>query len=336
MRTRAIPLEAMEMPPATGSRPLKRKLLVLGESGASVSDVVALLHEPTANAIHYVGDAASSTNEELLGLVQHYNVTDVAVASSSQILQAMPERMYDCLLSLKLMGIRIHDLSAFCERALGKMILHDHAARELVFGNHYHFDRRWQAVKRTVDIAVAAGLLILTLPLLLGVALAVGATSRGPVFYRQERVGMRGRTFSIIKFRSMRVDAEQDGIARFAARDDDRVTPVGEFIRKTRIDELPQLLNVLVGDMSIVGPRPERPVFAANFKKTVPLYDLRHSVKPGVTGWAQVRECYAASETETRNKVSRDLYYIKNGSLWLDVSIMVRTAWVMLTCQGSR
>lgn len=336
MRTTFIPLEAIKVPLATGSRPLKRKLLVLGELSTWAREILSSLSERSVNAVHHIHDAASSTHEELLVLVQHYNVTDVVVASSGQPSQATPDSMYDYLLTLKLMGIRVHELSTFCERAVGKLILHDRAARGFVFGSHYHFDRRWQAVKRVVDIAVALGLLILTLPLLFGVALAVGATSRGPVFYRQERVGMGGRTFSIIKFRSMRVDAEQDGIARFATRDDDRVTPVGRFLRKTRIDELPQLLNVLVGDMSIVGPRPERPVFTQRFKETVPLYDLRHSVKPGVTGWAQVKECYAASETETQNKVARDLYYIKHGSLWMDIEVMTRTVLVMLACQGSR
>jgi lipopolysaccharide/colanic/teichoic acid biosynthesis glycosyltransferase len=134
----------------------------------------------------------------------------------------------------------------------------------------------------------------------------------------------------------MRVDAEQDGIARFASRNDDRITPVGRVLRKTRLDELPQLLNVLVGDMSIVGPRPERPAFVEHFRETVPHYDVRHRVKPGLTGWAQVKDAYASSEVETRSKLSRDLYYIKKGSMWLDLRIMAQTVWVMIACQGSR
>lgn len=343
MRATVIPLEALELPAVTKSRLLDRRLLVLGDVRASAKEAMSALSEASVNSIHQVadathqiGDATSSVNEAVLSLVQRHNVTDVVADWSSQLSQVLPKETYDCLLTLKAMGIKVHDLSSLCEQVLGKVLLHEYAARELVLGSHYHFDRRWQAVKRVVDIAVAVGLLILTLPLLFGVALAVGATSRGPVFYRQERVGLGGRTFSIIKFRSMRVDAEQDGIARFATRNDDRVTPVGRFLRKTRIDELPQLLNVLVGDMSIVGPRPERPVFTQRFKETVPLYDLRHSVKPGVTGWAQVKECYAASETETQNKVARDLYYIKHGSLWMDVEVMARTVLVMLACQGSR
>ena len=289
-----------------------------------------------ADATHQIGDATSSVNEAVLSLVQRHNVTDVVADWSSQLSQVLPKEAYDCLLTLKAMGIKVHDLSSLCEQVLGKVLLHEYAARELVLGGHYHFDRRWQAVKRVVDIAVAIGLLILTLPLFFGIALAISLTSSGPVIYRQERVGMGGRPFSIFKFRSMRVDAEQDGIARFAARNDDRVTRVGRFLRKTRIDELPQLLNVLVGDMSIVGPRPERPPFVDKFKQTVPFYDIRHRVKPGVTGWAQVNEAYASSEAETRSKLARDLYYIKNGSLWMDVAIMARTILVIFACQGSR
>ena len=296
----------------------------------------SLLSEPSFGVMDHIGDAAWRDFQGLLKLVQYYNVTDVVVDRPSQFPEAPRNEMCDCLLSLKLGGIRVHELSAFCERVLGRLILDEHTAHEVAVGSHYHFDHRWQVVKRTVDFTVAIGLLILTLPLFVAIALAIRVTSGGPVFYRQERVGIGGKTLFIIKFRTMRVNAEQDGIARFASTNDDRVTRIGRFLRKTRIDELPQLLNVLVGDMSIVGPRPERPAFVKKFRETIPLYEIRHRVKPGVTGWAQVRDAYASSEEEARSKLSRDLYYIKNGSLWLDLRIMVRTAWVMLSCQGSR
>jgi len=269
-------------------------------------------------------------------LVHRHGITDVTVDWPSQVSQALHEELCDCLLTLKLRGIRVHELSHFCEQVIGRLPLHDHSARGLVAESHYHFDRRWQAVKRAGDVLAAAGLLALTAPLFLGATAAIRATSPGPIFYRQERVGLGGRTFRITKFRSMRADAEKDGMARFATHDDDRVTPVGRFLRRTRIDELPQLWNVLKGDMSLVGPRPERPVFVEGFRQTVPLYDLRHRVKPGITGWAQIKDAYAASEAETRSKLSRDLYYIKRGSLWLDAKIMAETAWVMLACRGSR
>ena len=336
MRATVIPLEALELPAATKSRIFRRRLLVLGGGGVKANQVISLLSEAPFNSIRQIGKPAPGVKEAVLNLVQHHDVTDVVVDWSSQFSQALSEEIYDCLLTLKLRGTRVHDLSAFCERALGRLVLHDHTAHELVLGSHYHFDYRWQAVKRVVDIAVAVGALILTLPLFFGIALAISATSRGPVFYRQERVGVGGRTFSIIKFRSMRVDAEQDGIARFASQSDDRITPVGGFLRRTRIDELPQFLNVLLGDMRVVGPRPERPAFVEKFMNNLPFYNMRHRVKPGITGWAQVKDAYAASEAEAHRKLSRDLYYIKCGSLLMDLEIMARTIIVMVLCRGSR
>lgn len=289
-------------------------------------------YQQAAPAPHQPG----AMRDVVFDLVHRHGITDVTVDWPSQVSQALHEELCDCLLTLKLRGVRVHELSHFCERVIGRLPLHDHSARGLIAESHYHFDRRWQAVKRIGDVVAAAGLLALTAPLFLGAAAAIRATSPGPIFYRQERVGLGGRTFQITKFRSMRTDAEKDGTARFATRDDDRITPVGRLLRRTRIDELPQLWNVLKGDMSLVGPRPERPVFVEGFKETVPLYDLRHRVKPGITGWAQIKDAYAASEAETRSKLSRDLYYIKRGSLWLDAKIMAETAWVMLACRGSR
>jgi exopolysaccharide biosynthesis polyprenyl glycosylphosphotransferase len=165
--------------------------------------------------------------------------------------------------------------------------------------------------------------------------LAVALDSRGPVFYRQERVGRGGRVFGLWKFRSMRVDAEANG-AVWAKQNDDRVTRVGRFIRKTRMDELPQLINVLQGDMSFVGPRPERPVFVTQLKEQIPFYGLREAVKPGITGWAQIRYPYGASVEDARNKLELDLYYIKNGSLFLDLAILFHTVRHVLMGRGAR
>jgi exopolysaccharide biosynthesis polyprenyl glycosylphosphotransferase len=274
--------------------------------------------------------------EAVFDLVQRHGITDVLVDWPKHLPQALHDEICDCLLTLKGWGVRVHELSAFFERVLGRLVLHEQAVDGLILGSHYHFDRRWRARKRFVDLTLAAGLLTLTAPVLAVVAAAIRATSKGPVFYKQERVGCGGRVFRIIKFRSMRVDAEQDGNAQFAARRDGRVTPIGRLLRRTRIDELPQLFNVLAGEMSIVGPRPERPVFVEKFKQTLPLYDIRHHVKPGITGWAQVKDAYAASEAETYKKLSRDLYYIKRGSLRMDLEIMARTIFVILLCKGSR
>jgi lipopolysaccharide/colanic/teichoic acid biosynthesis glycosyltransferase len=173
---------------------------------------------------------------------------------------------------------------------------------------------------------------------MLGVAIASIIESRGrdPVFYSQVRVGKDNRPFHVHKFRSMRVDAESDGVARWATKNDDRVTRLGKFIRKTRLDELPQLWNVLVGEMSMVGPRPERPEFVEKLAETIPFYNERHRVKPGVTGWAQVRYQYAETEADTREKLQYDLYYVKNASLFLDLIVLLETVEVVLWGKGAQ
>jgi exopolysaccharide biosynthesis polyprenyl glycosylphosphotransferase len=336
MQVVVIPFEAGLAPVLSRGKFLSRRLLVLGEVGASAREAISLLGEVSAHPIRQVTGTGVDVSEAVLGLVQHHDITDVVVDWPHHLSQTLHKEICNCLLTLKLKGIRVHDLSSFCERVLGRLVLHDYAVNDLVAGSHYHFDRRWRATKRCVDVTLAAGLLALVVPLFAVVAAAIRATSKGPVFYRQERVGHGGRVFQIIKFRSMRVDAEQDGNPRFAARRDERVTPIGRFLRRTRVDELPQLFNVLAGDMSIVGPRPERPVFVERFKQTLSLYDMRHHVKPGITGWAQVKDAYAASEAETHRKLSRDLYYIKRGSLFMDLEIIARTIFVMMLCRGSR
>lgn len=192
------------------------------------------------------------------------------------------------------------------------------------------------ALHRGLDIVASLALLVLTLPLMLVIALAIKLDSRGPIFYRQERVGRNHRRFHILKFRSMAVDAEKPGAAVWAAVGDDRVTRVGRFIRLTRIDEIPQAINILRGEMAFVGPRPERPVFVEKLLTAVPHYADRASVRPGLTGWAQVKYPYGASIEDARNKLSYDLWYIQNRSLWLDLRIILATVRVVLRLVGSR
>src|SRR5690606_1724012 len=175
----------------------------------------------------------------------------------------------------------------------------------------------------------------LVVPLGLVVGLLVKFSSPGPVLFWQERIGERGRVFRIVKFRSMRVDAERNG-AQFAASDDERITPVGRVLRRYRLDELPQLWNVLKGDMSIVGPRPEQVEFARRFEERIPFYHWRHRVKPGITGWAQVQQGYAVGIEDTIQKLEYDLYYVKHLSLWLDLSILLRTVRIIVTGFGAR
>ena len=189
--------------------------------------------------------------------------------------------------------------------------------------------------KRLFDVAAALGLLIFLAPLLIVTAIAIRLDSRGPVLYRQRRVGMKGEEFDIFKFRSMRTDAEKDG-ARWAAEDDDRITRVGRFIRRTRIDEIPQAINIMRGEMSFVGPRPERPEFVSLLEQEIPHYHERHLVKPGITGWAQVKHEYTASVEGARTKLTYDLFYIKHFSLLLDLLIVLMTVRVALLGIGSR
>ncbi|MDV3242705.1 MAG: exopolysaccharide biosynthesis polyprenyl glycosylphosphotransferase, partial [Methylocaldum sp.] len=195
-----------------------------------------------------------------------------------------------------------------------------------------------QLSKRAFDVLASLALLAVSWPIMLLTALAIVLESgwRAPVFYHQVRVGKNWRLFKVIKFRSMRTDAEKDGKARWATRNDDRVTRVGRFIRKTRIDELPQLFNVLKGEMSFVGPRPERPEFVEKFAETIPYYSERHRVKPGITGWAQLCYPYGSNYQDAIEKLQYDLYYVKNYSLFLDFLIMLQTIEVVVWGKGAR
>ena len=190
--------------------------------------------------------------------------------------------------------------------------------------------------RRAFDIAISAGLLLATLPVLVLTAVAIRLETRGPIFYRQERVGRGGRVFTLFKFRSMTVDAEANGDAVWAVPQDPRVTRVGRFIRLTRIDEVPQVLNVLRGEMAFIGPRPERPVFVAQLERAIPHYADRAAVKPGITGWAQVRYRYGASVEDARMKLGYDLYYIRHRSIALDLRILAGTVRVVLLQEGAR
>ena len=191
-------------------------------------------------------------------------------------------------------------------------------------------------MKRTFDILVSAGLLVVTAPVLAVASLLIALEGGGPIIYRQDRVGFRGRPFTVYKLRSMAHDAEKDGRAAWASKNDARVTRVGRYIRRMRIDELPQLLNVLKGEMSFVGPRPERPEFVAMLTDQIPYYAVRHSVKPGLTGWAQVRYSYGATVEQSVRKLEYDLYYVKNHTLLLDLVILLETVRVVLLGEGAR
>jgi sugar transferase (PEP-CTERM system associated) len=241
----------------------------------------------------------------------------------------------DALLRCRLAGRRVYDATGFCERVLRRIPVAHLRTSDFAFADELTVSPLRRLAKRGFDVAVASVLLLCAAPFLVLVALAIKLDSKGPLFYRQERVGLGGKSYWLWKFRSMCTDAEKDG-AVWARANDDRVTRMGRFIRKTRIDEIPQVFNVLVGDMSFVGPRPERPVFVEQLKQQIPFYGLREAVKPGITGWAQIRYPYGASVEDARNKLEFDLYYVKNGSLFLDIGIIFHTVRHVLLGRGAR
>ena len=240
------------------------------------------------------------------------------------------------LLDCKLSGIRVYDMSTHFEQHLGQIPLDSLNASWLIFGGGFRQDLLRRLVKRSFDIVCSLVLLLASLPVMLLAALAIAWESGLPVLYQQERVGRNNRSFKFYKFRSMRTDAEKDGRPQWASVNDARITRVGKIIRKLRIDELPQLISVLKGDMSLVGPRPERPFFVEQLTAEIPFYAVRHSLKPGLTGWAQVRYSYAACKDDAVRKLQYDLYYVKNHSLLLDVKILFSTVAVVLTGKGAQ
>ena len=261
------------------------------------------------------------------------HVDEVVVALTERRSGAMSLR---ALLDCKISGVRVSDISSHFERRLGQIKLDYVNAGWLIFNEGFNQGLARTTIKRVFDLLCATLLLVVTLPIMLLTMLAIKLESRGPVLYKQERVGLNGRTFHVVKFRSMRTDAEQDGTPRWATCDDDRVTRVGRVIRLVRIDEFPQLWNVFKGEMSMVGPRPERPFFVDSLTKDIPFYAIRHSVKPGVTGWAQVKYEYGATVEDAKQKLQYDLYYVKNHTLFLDLLVMFETVSVVLTGKGAR
>jgi sugar transferase (PEP-CTERM system associated) len=239
------------------------------------------------------------------------------------------------LLQAKLTGVRVEDAVTTYERMTGKILVDELKPSWLIFSDGFEASRATRTVKRAVDLIGSAIGIVLTAPLMCLTALAVRLDSRGPVFYRQERVGQHGRPFTLYKFRSMCVDAEQ-GTPIWAKDRDPRVTRIGRFIRLTRLDELPQFWNVLCGEMSFVGPRPERQFFVEQLERAIPFYSARHTVKPGLTGWAQVRYRYGASVEDAFEKLRYDLYYIKHLSLVFDLTIMIDTVKVMVCRKGAQ
>ena len=272
-------------------------------------------------------------DKSLTDIVIDEQVDEIVVALAERRGGSMPLRE---LLDCKLHGVRVVDIATHFEKTLGQIRLDSVNPGWLIFGDGFNQGLARTAVKRVFDIVFASVLILLSMPIMLLTGILILLESGGPILYLQERVGQNGRLFSVVKFRSMRTDAEKDGTPRWATAQDDRVTRVGRFIRKLRIDELPQLISVLTGDMSLVGPRPERAFFVDKLTQEIPYYAVRLSVKPGLTGWAQVRYHYGASMEDSAEKLQYDLYYVKNHTWFLDLVILFETVGVVLTGKGAQ
>lgn len=270
----------------------------------------------------------------LYDVVRTHGVSEVVVAVDDR----RKKFPVDDLLNCRLRGINVIDIVSFLERETGKVRIDMLSPSWIIFSGGFRRDPLREGAERVFDVFVSILLLALTWPIAVITWLAIKLEDgwKAPVLYAQERVGLEGRIFTLKKFRSMRIDAEQGGKAAWASKDDPRVTRVGRFIRKTRIDELPQLLNVLAGDMCFVGPRPERPQFVDQLSERIPYYRERHWVKPGITGWAQLCYPYGSSERDAKEKLQYDLYYVKHRNLMFDLFIVLETAEVILWGRGAR
>lgn len=271
------------------------------------------------------------TIDDIPGIVKARNVDRVVVS----LADARGRLDMVKLLEIKLSGVTFDHLATVYEEYTGKIAVENLRPSWMIFSEGFRKSRVQRVTKRVLDIVAASIGLVLSAPIALVVMGLIKFTSPGPIFYRQERVGQDGKTFMIVKFRSMRVDAEVDTGPVWAQKNDSRVTPIGRFLRRTRLDEIPQLWNALSGDMSMVGPRPERPEFVADLTKQIPFYGQRHVVKPGVTGWAQVRYTYGASVEDALQKLQFDLFYIKNMSVALDIFVMFQTVKTVLLRRGA-
>jgi len=325
----------------------RQRFLIIGSNPTAVSLVQELdkheelgvevigFVEPTAATPRIVDAVPSSrfvgTIDDIPQLVRERSV-DRVVVSLSDARGKLPMAM---LLQMKLGGVTFDHLASVYEEYTGKIAVENLRPSWLIFAEGFRKASWRTAVKRVMDVTGAAVALLVLSPLVAIVALAVRLTSRGPALYHQKRVGQDGRTFELHKFRSMRPDAESGTGAVWASKVDARVTPVGRFLRRTRLDELPQLWNILRGDMSLVGPRPERPEFVSMLSEQIPFYALRHIVKPGLSGWAQVRFPYGASIEDAMEKLQYDLFYIKHLSIALDLTIMLETLKTVILRRGT-
>ena len=324
---------------------LKRRVLVLG-TGSRAARIGAMFKSGTVshrlkgvgylslNGTHHFVDRSVILSDKgrLSDIARQHNVREIVVAIRDRRGGLPLAELLEC----RLIGIRITELSAFFERETGQLPVESLNAGWIIHAEGFENGIARDISKRIFDLLASSLLLIVAFPVMLVAAFLIYLESGRPVLYRQERVGQNDDVFTIYKFRSMRTDAEKAGKPQWAAANDDRITRVGRVLRKLRIDELPQIFNVFRGDMSFVGPRPERPFFVDQLANEIPYYKYRHSVKPGITGWAQVRYAYGASIEDSVEKLQYDLYYVKNHGLFLDLLILIATVQVVLFGKGAR
>lgn len=325
----------------------KRRVLVYG-SGSAASTITSSMRRKTdrqgftiVGFVRVDGEEPRITNERIINLRQplaeyaeQTEIDQIVVALDNKRDQTPTDELFKC----RLQGIKVMNLVNFFEQEAGKILVDFATPGWMTLTEDLRSDSSSKWTKRWFDIGASFVLLMATWPVMLVTALAIWLEDgfKAPVFFSQERVGLNGKAFRVLKFRSMSVDAEGDGKARWASKNDSRVTRVGSFIRRTRIDELPQIFNVLSGNMAFIGPRPERPEFVKQLAKQIPYYNSRHAVKPGITGWAQLCYPYGASEEDARQKLQYDLYYVKNQSLFLDFMVTFSTVEVVLFGKGAR
>jgi sugar transferase (PEP-CTERM system associated) len=308
---------------------LARELFERKELGVEIAGFID--PDPAMVGTPVINPGVIGTVEDIPSIVRARRVDQVVVSLSD----ARGKLPMDKLLEMKLEGVTFSHLASVYENYTGKIAVENLRPSWLIFQEGFKKSRSQDAAKRAFDICLSAIGLLLAWPLMLLTALAIKITSPGPVLYHQQRVGLRNRVFTIHKFRSMRVDAERETGAVWAGASDSRVTPIGGFLRRTRLDELPQIWNVLRGDMSIVGPRPERPEFVSSLERDIPFYGQRHTVRPGLTGWAQVRYTYGATVEDALEKLQYDLFYIKHMSVALDLFIVAKTVKTVLMRRGA-
>jgi sugar transferase (PEP-CTERM system associated) len=326
-------------------RSLATSTLILGTGDLARNVAAEAIKRPEAGIriVGFIGEdrslvGQSIVNPRVLGDIAELSLI-VDQERVDEVVVAMPEGRgrlpFAALLELKLKGISIVEATSLYEKLTGKIAVESLRPSWLIFSEGFRKSPITHLYKRLFGILLSVVGLILLMPLIGLVALLIKLDSRGPILFRQKRVGENGRVFDLLKFRSMRVDAEAATGPVWAKKDDSRTTRIGKFIRKVRLDELPQFINVLKGDMSFVGPRPERPHFVEQLSEKIPYYNQRHTVKPGITGWAQVRYHYGGSIDDTLEKLQYDLYYIKHMSISLDLLIIFQTVKIVLLQRGA-